>query len=109
MSSKGLTGQDIEKVVCKDCVSLGEVTVEVTSEDSSSIQGRKRKFSDAIDAKCSSKKVSPSPKRGHTASSYDAHDHQYCKGLLVNRKDKWTTLQINSKVYTRSLNILRRK
>ena len=80
VSSKGLTGQDIEKVVCKDRVSLGEVTVEVTSEDSSSIQGRKRKFSDAIDAKCSLKKVSPSPKRGHMASSYDAHDHQYCIG-----------------------------
>ena len=59
---------------------MGEVTVEVTSEDSGSIQGRKRKFSDEIDANCSSNKVSSSPKRAHTASSYDARDHQYCIG-----------------------------
>ena len=38
VSSKGLSGQDIEKVVREDCVSMGEVTVEVTSEDSGSIQ-----------------------------------------------------------------------
>ena len=79
-SSKGLSKQDIEKVVREDCVSMGEVSVEVTSEDSGSIQGRKRKFSDEIDANCSSNKVSSSPKRAHTASSYDARDHQYCIG-----------------------------
>ena len=78
VSSKGLRKQDIEKVVREDCVSMGEVIVEVTSEDSGSIQGGKRKFSDEIDANCSSDKVSSSPKRAHTASSYDARDYQYC-------------------------------
>ena len=101
-SSKGLSGQDIEKVVREDCVSMGEVTVEVTSEDSGSIQGRKRKFSDEIDARCSSNKVSSSPKRAHTASSYDARDHQYCIGSPRKLRRQVDDLKIKLKVCRRN-------
>ena len=65
-----------EEVTTTGSVNMQEITEEVTIEDSVSMLGRKRTYSDDVEIN----EVSTSPKRARTTSSSEksAYDHSYC-------------------------------